>query len=209
RNTTTAGRWSNLAQPATMTGRIAADGNDITLKTSGVKKLTLWLGRNAQGQMMIDFDKPVTVRINLKNVWVNRLVKPSLDVLLEDLYRRGDRQQPFLAKLELKPCTPRAHAERGTRARCFFAGPTRSHRRTVLSAPADASRVPLSRKTTPSAQAVCPSRALRNAPVAGFHSRRLRSLLADARAAPPGWEARAGAGPLGPARAAAHFPSFA
>src|SRR5262249_38333380 len=103
---------------------------------------------------------------------------PGESSLLPPEPQRGAIEEPRAITSAGLPSTSGPH---------FFAGPTRSHTRTVLSAPADASRVPSSRKTTPSAQAVCPSRALRNAPVAGFHSRRLRSLLADARAALPGW----------------------
>jgi hypothetical protein len=50
---------------------------------------------------MIDFDRPLTVRVNLAPVWNKRKVTPSLSVLLEDLYERGDRQQMFLAKIAL------------------------------------------------------------------------------------------------------------
>jgi hypothetical protein len=61
----------------------------------------LWLGRNAQGIDQIDFDRPVTVRVNMAPVWNNRKVKPSLAALLEDLFERGDRQQLILLKLAL------------------------------------------------------------------------------------------------------------
>jgi hypothetical protein len=50
---------------------------------------------------MVDFEKPVTVRVGLQAYVANRKVTPSLGVLLEDLYRRGDRRQLYVAKVEL------------------------------------------------------------------------------------------------------------
>jgi hypothetical protein len=50
---------------------------------------------------MIDFDKPVTVTANLQARVSNQRIKPSAEVMLEDLYQRGDRQQLFLAKITL------------------------------------------------------------------------------------------------------------
>jgi hypothetical protein len=49
---------------------------------------------------MIDFAKPVNVRLNLQLRWANKIVTPSLTTLLEDFHERGDRQRLFLAKLE-------------------------------------------------------------------------------------------------------------
>ena len=49
---------------------------------------------------MIDFTKPVTVKINRRAYWTNKLVTPSAATMLEDFYERGDRQRLFMAKLE-------------------------------------------------------------------------------------------------------------
>lgn len=94
-------RWSNLTTPATLTGRIDSTTNEVVLKTSGLTRVTLWLGRNPAGQYMIDFDKPLTVNVGFTNYW-NRKVTPSLELLLEDLYRRGDRKHLFVARVDIK-----------------------------------------------------------------------------------------------------------
>jgi pimeloyl-ACP methyl ester carboxylesterase len=98
-------RW----QPAALDARIDADANKIYVNTSGVGQVTIWLGRNNKGEDMIDFDKPVTVQhgLSLVRPWVNRKVTPSLEVLLEDLAQRGDRQQLFFAKISVPLLRPR------------------------------------------------------------------------------------------------------
>jgi pimeloyl-ACP methyl ester carboxylesterase len=93
--------WKNGVSPAMLTGRIDTEGNEVFLRATGLNQMTLWLGRNARGSTMIDFDRPLMVRVNLAALWNNRKVTPSLAVLLEDLYERGDRQQLFLAKIVL------------------------------------------------------------------------------------------------------------
>jgi hypothetical protein len=90
----------NKVQTATLHGRIDPDTNDVFLKVSGLKQVTVWLGRNAKGTSMIDFDRPVSVRVGFA-ARPGRRVQPSLAVLLEDLYQRGDRQQMYLAKIDL------------------------------------------------------------------------------------------------------------
>ncbi|MHB1422645.1 MAG: carboxylesterase family protein [Gemmataceae bacterium] len=89
--------------PASLDGRIDFQNNKIYVNSTGLGQLTIWLGRNNKGEDMIDFDKPVTVMhgLALARPWVNRKVTPSLEVLLEDLHERGDRQQLFLAKIPL------------------------------------------------------------------------------------------------------------
>jgi predicted esterase len=105
RSTRTIDNWTRAArtiQPASLTARIDRENRTIYLKTSGIGRATIWLGRNNKGEDMIDFDKPITVRHNLTNLlWVNKKVTPSVEDLLEDLYLRGDRQQLFFAKIPL------------------------------------------------------------------------------------------------------------
>lgn len=98
RNTNTIDNWKRR-EPATITARIDPDANTIYVRSSGFKQLTLWLGRDAKGRNMIDFDRNVLVRFGLA-LRFNKRVTPSLATLLEDLYQRGDRQQLFLAKIE-------------------------------------------------------------------------------------------------------------
>jgi predicted esterase len=99
-------RWRNV-QPASLHAYINRNvnnvaGNSIVVEAKGVGQVTIWLGRNSKGEDMIDFDKPVTVTVNLRVMGPPRKVTPSLEVLLEDLYERGDRQQLFLAKIPLQ-----------------------------------------------------------------------------------------------------------
>jgi pimeloyl-ACP methyl ester carboxylesterase len=89
-------------QPASLHARISTETNHIFVKAQGVGQVTVWLGRNSKGEDMIDFDRPLTVTVGFANLWTNRKVAPSLEVLLEDLYQRGDRQQLFLAKIPMK-----------------------------------------------------------------------------------------------------------
>jgi pimeloyl-ACP methyl ester carboxylesterase len=91
--------FKNKVQPATMTARIDAQNNDVFVRVSGLNQVTVWLGRTAKGAAMIDFDKPVTVRVGFDTVMNSRKVTPSLGVLLEDLALRGDRQMLFMAKV--------------------------------------------------------------------------------------------------------------
>src|SRR5262249_30181353 len=97
----TAAGWSWQRQPATLHARIDPLRNESVLVPFGVRQASVWLGRNSRGESMIDFDKPLTIRVNFEAKWNNKPVKPSLDTLLEDLYQRGDRQRLFLAKVDL------------------------------------------------------------------------------------------------------------
>jgi hypothetical protein len=94
--------WSNRIYPATIAARIDPAANDIKIQEKGVRRLTVWLGRNDKGESMVDFEKPVSVYVGLVSYLTNRKVRPSLEVLLNDLVERGDRQRLFLAKVELK-----------------------------------------------------------------------------------------------------------
>ena len=71
-------------------------GNKFAVYTEGVSGVHLWLARG-----MIDFDKPVGVHLNFKEL-KDVTVKPSLNVLMEDFFERGDRQQLYLARIDVK-----------------------------------------------------------------------------------------------------------
>ncbi len=88
-------KWNPLIEPATITA-VVSERNHLNVDTSGVGRVTVWFGRGG----FIDFDKPVAIYLNLKAHKVQ--VKPSLETLLEDVYERGDRRQPFVAKVDLK-----------------------------------------------------------------------------------------------------------
>jgi hypothetical protein len=97
-------RWRNV-QPASLHAVIYRESNSIVAEAKGVGQVTIWLGRNRKGEDMIDFDRPVSVTVNL-SAGPPRKISPSLEVLLEDLYQRGDRQQLFLAKISIQLLGP-------------------------------------------------------------------------------------------------------
>jgi hypothetical protein len=84
--------WKASVSPATVTAVIR--DNQITAKTYGLNQLTIWLSRN-----QVDFDKQVSVVINLKAVRNPAKLTPSLEIMLEDFVLRGDRQRLNVAKM--------------------------------------------------------------------------------------------------------------
>jgi hypothetical protein len=51
---------------------------------------------------MIDFTKPVRVRVNGTTIGNDRIIAPNPAVLLEDFFVNGDRQRLFYAKVDMK-----------------------------------------------------------------------------------------------------------
>lgn len=101
RNLNTVGGWNNAALPATVAGRIDPVTNTIHLTTRGIGGGTIYVERDMEGNTLIDFNKPVTVYANLRARFANKQVSPDLEVLLEELYERGDRQRLVLGKFDL------------------------------------------------------------------------------------------------------------
>jgi len=96
-------RWSNSVPSATITASINSEGNGIAVKSSGYSQITVWIGRNAAGKYMLDLSRPVTLRHGLNLMILNnKRITPSLAVLMEDLYERGDRKHLFVAKVSYK-----------------------------------------------------------------------------------------------------------
>jgi len=89
--------WKSSITPGTLQGRII-DANQININAHGFKRAVIWFS-----QGMIDFDKPLTIRLNSQKLYANQKVALSLDTLLEDFFQRGDRQRLFLAKFEIVP----------------------------------------------------------------------------------------------------------
>jgi pimeloyl-ACP methyl ester carboxylesterase len=77
-------------------GATVFDGNRINVSVLNVNQVTVWLA-----PAQVDFSKPVSVTVdgNVRGS-VNKLLPPSLAVLLEDLADRGDRQQLFWARVD-------------------------------------------------------------------------------------------------------------
>jgi hypothetical protein len=100
------GTWTNRVSPAAIQAvnfYWRNKENQINVKVNGVRQVSIWLGRNAKGESLIDFSKGLTVYINSTKRLTNTVIQPSLAVLLEDLYDRGDRQRLYLARLDFKP----------------------------------------------------------------------------------------------------------
>src|SRR5947207_2508127 len=76
RNLNEGPKWDARVLAATMQARL--ENNHMTVHTSGLKHVTVWFSRG-----MIDFDKPVTININLQSRWTNK-VTPKLATLLEE-----------------------------------------------------------------------------------------------------------------------------
>jgi pimeloyl-ACP methyl ester carboxylesterase len=70
--------------------------NHINVRTSGVHNVTIWLGPK-----MIDFTKPVRIRVNSGVAGRDRVIPPSPHVLLEEFYMQGDRQRLFYARINV------------------------------------------------------------------------------------------------------------
>jgi hypothetical protein len=59
------------------------------------ESVTVWLSPE-----LVDLDQPLVVEVNNRSIGPrDRLVRPDLNVLLEDVRTRADRQHPFWAKL--------------------------------------------------------------------------------------------------------------
>lgn len=68
------------------------ENNRITIRT-GAQKAVVWLTPE-----MLSFEKPITVTVNRRDLPDD--IKPSAEVLMEDVRTRGDRQHPFWARAE-------------------------------------------------------------------------------------------------------------
>lgn len=103
RNTTKAmGTGLMTYTPAGLVGAIR-DNNTVAINARGIKSLRVWLGQMFDPQtgwkQMVDLTKPVTFLLNRQSAKTQRLT-PSLAVMLENLYERGDRQRLFWASID-------------------------------------------------------------------------------------------------------------
>jgi len=80
--------------PAKLQARFS-EGNQINIYEMGFKQLSIWLGKGT-----VDFAKPVTVTIANRGAPWRQLLTPRINVLLEDLYERGDRQRPYYQRID-------------------------------------------------------------------------------------------------------------
>src|SRR5205823_4613848 len=93
--------------PATLQADLAV-GNELdkkganiwsqfNLRTSGVKQVSLWLEAG-----LIDFTKPVRIRLNGDQIGADRILAPTLTTMLDELAVTGDRQRLIFARVDLK-----------------------------------------------------------------------------------------------------------
>jgi hypothetical protein len=86
--------WSKTKQPATMWAQIG-QSNAINVRTQGLGQVTVWLGPG-----MVNYGEKVSLRVNLAPM-PPRQITPSLDVLLDELARTGDRQRLYWARIDI------------------------------------------------------------------------------------------------------------
>jgi predicted esterase len=84
-------------QPIKVAGAIRKN-NNLSVSTS-TSKVTVWLSPE-----VIDFsaqaDHRVSITVNGRAINGSTIIKPNVEVMLEDARARGDRQHPFWAKIE-------------------------------------------------------------------------------------------------------------
>ncbi len=76
-------------KPATIEAQARSLANLITVTTSGVRKMDVWVSPK-----VIDFTKKMEVRVNNKTIFKG-MPKPDVESFLEDVRIRGDRSQVF------------------------------------------------------------------------------------------------------------------
>lgn len=83
--------WPPSGRPARTEGRLMQN-NRLILRTAATKA-TIWLS-----PQMVDLNEHVSISLNGRNL--REVPEASVEVLLEDVRTRGDRQHPFWAKIE-------------------------------------------------------------------------------------------------------------
>lgn len=100
--------WPTTFKPATFQANLSLGNetdskksakiwNQVNVRISGVKQVTLWIAPN-----MMDFTKPLSVRVNGEQVGPMRTIQPNMEALLEELFSTGDRQRLIVAKIDMK-----------------------------------------------------------------------------------------------------------
>lgn len=79
--------------PIKITGKILAT-NGVSI-SSAVKGVTVWLSPE-----MVNFDRPMKIALGDKSIAKSSRIQPDLEVMLEDVRTRADRQHPFWAKVQ-------------------------------------------------------------------------------------------------------------
>lgn len=90
-------RPGQTVHPARFRADIQAGNRIVIDEVIGVKKFTVWLDKD-----LIDWSRQVSVQVGGRQA-KTYTITPDLRVLLEDLYRTGDKKMLFLARLEVGP----------------------------------------------------------------------------------------------------------
>jgi predicted esterase len=91
--------WQNKpVTPAQFRADIGKNGVINIDKAIGVRKFVVWLERD-----LIDWSKPVVVNVNGRRAreYTPKKLEPDLNLMMEELYRTGDRKMLYLGKLEI------------------------------------------------------------------------------------------------------------
>jgi pimeloyl-ACP methyl ester carboxylesterase len=102
-------KWEKTRSPARFQGNILVSnesdvkGNarivtQVSLHVLGLKQVSVWLSPT-----MVDFTKPIQIRINAQMLGQPKLVTPSIATMLEEHFKNVDRQRLFYAKIDIKP----------------------------------------------------------------------------------------------------------
>ncbi|HET6575325.1 MAG TPA: PHB depolymerase family esterase [Fimbriiglobus sp.] len=89
--------WQNRAvSPAQFRADIGKNGVITIDRAIGINKFVVWLERD-----LIDWSKPVVVNVNghRPREYTPRKLDPNLHLMMEELYRTGDRKMLYLGKL--------------------------------------------------------------------------------------------------------------
>jgi pimeloyl-ACP methyl ester carboxylesterase len=107
RNITDAADYKTSTRPALLQASIAVGNeaggktakiwNQISIRTTGIKQVSVWLAPN-----MIDITKPVLIRVNGVQHGNPRVIPASLPTMLEEYFQSGDKERLFYAKVDLK-----------------------------------------------------------------------------------------------------------
>ena len=96
-------RYIPSINPASLSGWIDATNNKAYLKTTGCTQVKFLICRNTKGESVLRLDKPISIQHQLKTIWNQKKVEPSLETLLEDQRIRGDRTVQLMLEVSFKP----------------------------------------------------------------------------------------------------------
>jgi hypothetical protein len=71
--------------------------NQANIRVTGAKQVSFWIPLG----MFEDLNRPLAIRVNGEQRGGMRNLQPSVETLLEEVYRTGDRQRLFIAKIDL------------------------------------------------------------------------------------------------------------